>query len=289
MRQAVVDLYAAYTRAAIERGEFLERLAGLAGGRAAAEALLPQLEDQAARAHAVRPDHRDLAALRVEYAGSRGRLRGYLAQRRETAGPLPAVLVIHENQGLDPHIEEVSRRLALAGFLVLAPDLLGGRGGTPRDQDAARRMVHDLDDVAVLADLRASVAWLAAREEGNGHVGCVGFGWGGGHANRLATVEPRLDAAVVYCGRVPPSSTVPRIEAPLLLHYAGLDERINADLAGYEQALRTAGKAYTLHLYEGSNHAFNNDTNAARYDADAAALAWDRSLQFLDNHLRPHA
>jgi carboxymethylenebutenolidase len=286
MRQAIVDLYDAYTHSALGRREFLQRLAGLAGGTAAAQALLPLLENNYARAAAVRPDHRELVALRVDYPGGSGRLHGYLAHRRDRPGPLPTVLVIHENRGLNPHIEDVTRRLALAGFLALAPDLLSPGGGTPADEDRARAMVRALDEVAVLADLKASVAWLAAREEGNGRVGCVGFCWGGGNANRLATVTPSLAAAVVYYGRVPPANTVPRIEAPLLLHFAGLDARINAGIEGYEQALRDAGKAYTLHRYAGANHAFNNDTNAARYDPDAAALAWERTLRFLDAHLR---
>ena len=286
MRQAIVDLYDAYTHSALGRREFLRRLAGLAGGTAAAQALLPMLENNYARAAIVRPDHHDLAALRVEYDGSSGRLRGYLAHRRDRPGPLPAVLVIHENRGLNPHIEDVTRRLALAGFLALAPDMLSPRGGTPADEERARAMIRELDDVAVLADLKASVAWLATREESNGRVGCVGFCWGGGNANRLATIDPGLAAAVAYYGRVPPVSTVRLIEAPLLLHYAGHDERINAGIEGYEQALRAAGKTYTLHRYDGANHAFNNDTNAARYDPEAAALAWDRTLRFLDAHLR---
>ena len=149
--------------------------------------------------------------------------------------------MIHENRGLNPHIEDVTRRLALAGFLALAPDMLSPRGGTPADEERARAMIRELDDVAVLADLKASVAWLATREESNGRVGCVGFCWGGGNANRLATIDPGLAAAVAYYGRVPPVSTVRLIEAPLLLHYAGHDERINAGIEGYEQALRPRG------------------------------------------------
>ncbi len=286
MRQAIVDLYDAYTHSALGRREFLRRLAGLAGGTAAAQALLPLLENNYVRAAVVRPDHRELAALRIDYPGASGRLHGYLAHRRDGRGPLPAVLVIHENRGLNPHIEDITRRLALAGFLVLAPDMLSPKGGTPANEDAARAMIRDLDAVSVLADLRASVAWLAARREGNGRVGCVGFCWGGGQAGRLATVEPGLAAAVVYYGRVPPTETVRQIGAPLLLHYAGLDERINAGVEAFEQALRAERKAYTLHRYAGANHAFNNDTNAARYDPDAAALAWDRTLRFLDDHLR---
>jgi len=285
VRQAIVDLYDAYTHSALDRREFLNRLAVLAGGTAAAQLLLPLLESNYARAAVVRPDHRDLVALRVEYEGSRGRLHGYLAHRRDRTGPLPTVLVIHENRGLNPHIEDVTRRLALAGFLALAPDMLSPKGGTPVDEDAARTLIRELDDVAVLADLKASVSWLAARREGNGRVGCVGFCWGGGNANRLATLDARLAAVVVYYGRVPPVGTVPRIEAPLLLHSAGLDARINVGLEAYEQALQEAGKPYTLHRYAEANHAFNNDTNAARYAPAAAALAWDRTLRFLDTHL----
>jgi carboxymethylenebutenolidase len=286
MDQQIIALYDEYTHTPLGRRAFLRRLAALAGGTAAAYALLPLLENNYAGAAVVAPDHPDLAALRVGYPGARATLKGYLARRRDLRGKLPTVLVIHENRGLNPHIEDVTRRLALAGFLALAPDLLTPLGGTPADEDRARELIGQLDDVRVLADLKATVAWLRERSDSNDRVGCVGFCWGGGNANRLATVADDLAAAVVYYGRVPAASAVHLIQAPLLLHYAGLDQRINAGIAGYEEALQAAGKDYTIHLYDGVNHAFNNDTNAARYDQQAAALAWDRTLRFFDTHLR---
>ncbi len=286
MKQEIIDLYDEYTHARLGRRAFLRRLASLAGGTAAASALLPLLENNYASATVVSPDHHDLAALRIVYPGATGKLKGYMARRRDQRGRLPTVLVIHENRGLNPHIEDITRRLALAGFLALAPDLLTTSGGTPASEEQARKMIADLDDVAVLADLKASVAWLEGRSDSNGRVGCVGFCWGGGNANRLATVAVDLAAAVVYYGQAPSASAVRLIQAPLLLHYAGLDERINAGIPGYEAALEEAGNRYTSYLYEGVNHAFNNDTNAARYDQEAAALAWDRTLGFLDTHLR---
>ncbi|HEY5790508.1 MAG TPA: dienelactone hydrolase family protein [Gammaproteobacteria bacterium] len=286
MRQEIIDLYDEYTHAPLDRRTFLRRLATLAGGTAAAYALLPVLENNYAQAAIVAPDDERIAALRVYYPGSGGSLKGYLARPKEMTGRLPAVLVIHENRGLNPHIMDVTRRFALAGFLALAPDLLTPAGGTPANEDQAREMIGKLDDVGVLADLKASHAWLKGRGDSNGRVGAVGFCWGGGMTNRLATLADDLAAAVVYYGAVPNAGTVQLIQAPLLLHYAGLDQRINAGIDGYEKALQGAGKRYTKYVYAGANHAFNNDTNSARYDAGAAGLAWDRTLRFLDEQLR---
>lgn len=277
-----IRLYDAYTHTPLPRREFLARLTSLVGSAAAAAALLPLLEGRA-RADVVPPDDPRLETSRVGFPGANGELRGYLA-RPLGEGPWPCVLVIHENRGLNAHIEDVSRRLALAGFVALAPDALSGSGGTPADQDEARALIRALEPDAALADYGAAARFLAEREDGNGKVGCVGFCWGGGMSNRLAATGG-VAAAVVYYGRAAPLEEVPAIACPLLLHHAGLDERINGGLPAFEAALKEHSKPYTLHLYEGVNHAFNNDTNEARYDAEAAALAWSRTLDFFKSTL----
>jgi carboxymethylenebutenolidase len=195
------------------------------------------------------------------------------------------VIVVHENRGLNPHIEDVTRRLATDGFLALAVDFLSPVGGTPTDEDKAREMIGQLDQDQVVADAKAAVEWLKARPDSNGKVGIVGFCWGGGVVGRVATAVPDLAAGVVFYGRVPPLDAVPNIKAPLLLHYAGLDERINADVLAFEAALKAAGKPYTLHMYQGANHAFHNDTSQARYDPAAAKLAWERTVAFFKQQL----
>ncbi len=282
MERRFIKLYDAYTHTPLPRREFLARLTRLAGSAAAAAVLLPLLEGRA-RGDVVPPDDPRLLASRVRFPGETGELTGYLA-RPLGDGPWPCVLVIHENRGLNAHIEDVARRLALAGFLALAPDALSGAGGTPQDQDEARTLIRALDPDAALADYGAATRFLAARADGNGKVGCVGFCWGGGMSNRLAATGG-VAAAVVYYGRAAPLDEVPAISCPLLLHHAGLDSRINGGLPAFEAALKEHAKPYTLHLYEGVNHAFNNDTNEARYDAEAAALAWSRTVEFFEASL----
>jgi carboxymethylenebutenolidase len=195
------------------------------------------------------------------------------------------VIVIHENRGLNAHVEDVARRVGAAGFVALAPDLLSALGGTPRDEDRAREMIGRLDAQTTVGNLKAATAWLANHPTTTGKVGAVGFCWGGGMVNQLAVAEPDLDAAVVFYGASPNAERVPGIKAPLLLHYAGLDERINQSVPAYEQALKSAGKDYTLHMYEGVNHAFHNDTGGARYNEQAAKLAWQRTIDFLKQKL----
>lgn len=280
MDQRIIDLYDEYTHRPLPRRVFLERLAALAGGTAAAAALLPLLETRYAHAAQVPPGDPRLAAARTTFQGASGPIAAYLARPRGE-GRAPGVIVVHENRGLNPHIEDVARRLAAAGFVALAPDLLSSAGGTPADEDRARDMIRELDAERTVGDLRAAVAWLADRSRTTGKVGAVGFCWGGGIVNRLAVAEPELDAAVVFYGASPKPEEVSAIRAPLLLHYAGLDERINETVPAYEAALRRAGKTYRLHMYEGANHAFHNDANGARYDARAAALAWERTVAFL--------
>jgi len=286
IHQDIIRLYDQYTHTPLERREFLRRLAGLAGGTAAAYALLPLLENNYARAQTVTEDDERLSAGPVEFPGAGAvMLSGYMA-RPLGIRTLPGVLVIHENRGLNPYIRDVTRRLALGGYVALAPDMLSPEGGTPEDSDQAREMIGALDTQVTVAHLEAAVRFLEDLEDTTGDVGIVGFCWGGGMVNRLATRLPGLDAAVMFYGRNPDLERVPEIQAPLLLHYAGLDERINAGIPDYEAALQEANVDYTLHLYEGVNHAFHNDTNEARYDEQAAALAWERTMAFFDEHLK---
>ena len=284
MDRRIIELYDEYTHAPLERRVFLERLARLAGGTAAAYSLLSVLENDYAHAQQVPADDSRIATERITYDGESGPVSGYLA-RPAGGGEAPAVIVIHENRGLNAHIEDVARRAALAGFMALAPDMLSPLGGTPDDPDQAREMIGQLDMGTTVADLRSAVAWLANHEAGTGKVGVMGFCWGGGMVNRLAVAEPELDAAVVFYGSSPNPEEVPSISAPLLLHYAGLDERINQTVPAYRDALDLSDKRFTLHMYEGVEHAFHNDANAARYDADAAALAWGRTVDFLRREL----
>jgi carboxymethylenebutenolidase len=221
----------------------------------------------------------------VTFQGATGEVQGYLARPADASAALPGVVVIHENRGLNPHIEDVARRMALEGFIALAPDFLSPQGGTPEDEDRAREMIGQLEPAQTLQNAVAAVDFLETHEATSGEVGVVGFCWGGALANQLAVNVPDLGAAVPFYGRQPTSEEAARIEAPLLLHYAGLDERINAGIPGYEQALKEAGVDYTIHMYEGANHAFHNDTNAARYDQEAAELAWSRTIEFLKQHL----
>ena len=206
--------------------------------------------------------------------------------RPNGAAKSPAVIVIHENRGLNPHIEDVARRAALAGFLALAPDLLSPMRGTPANEDTARAMFDKLDAKQTVQNLVAAVVFLKKHSNSNGKVGVMGFCRGGDMAGELAVAAPDLDAAVIYYGRQPKAEDVPKIRAPLLLHYAGLDKRINAGIPAFEDALKKANKKYTLHMYEGANHAFNNDTSEARYNKQAADLAWSRTIAFLKENLK---
>jgi carboxymethylenebutenolidase len=285
MDQRIIDLYDRYTHGALSRREFLDRLARLAGGSAAALALLPLLKNDYARAAMVPENDDRLTAQSVEFDAAGGRLGGYLVHLKGEE-KRPAVIVIHENRGLNPHIRDVTRRFALDGFLALGVDLLSPQGGTPADEDRAREMIRALDAGETLARLTAAVPYLAGHPLSTGKVGAVGFCWGGGVTNRLAAAGTALAASVAYYGAQLPADQVPKITAPLLLHYAGLDERINAGIPAFKTALDAAGKRYELHMYEGVNHAFNNDTSPTRYDKAAADLAWGRTVEFLKRHVR---
>jgi carboxymethylenebutenolidase len=287
MDQKIIDLYDEYTHAPLDRRVFLERLAGLTGSVAAAMAALPLLENRAVAA-VVAPDDARVTTSTVEFPGQGGTIKGYLA-KPASGSKFGAVVVIHENRGLNAHIEDVTRRLAVAGFLGLAPDLLSPAGGTPANEDQARDMIGKLDMAATVANAVAAVAFLRGQSDGNGKVGAVGFCWGGGLVNQLAVHDATLNAAVAYYGRQPDAADVPKIKAPLLLHYAGLDTRTNEGIPAYKAALDKAGVSYKVYVYEGANHAFNNDTSAERYNAEAAKLAWDRTLAFLTEKLKASA
>jgi len=281
MDPKIIALYDEYTHAPLPRRTFLERLAALAGSSAAAYALLPMLENDYARAAIVAPGDARIATERAPIRLPGGEMRAYVAVPREGPAKRAGVIVIHENRGLNAHIEDVARRVALAGFTAVGVDMLHAQGGTPSDEDRAREMIGKVDRGAAVADLAALVDWLRARPDANGRVGAIGFCWGGGMVNALAAAVPTLDAGVPFYGVVAPAADVPRIRAKLLLHYAGNDPRINAGIEGYEAALKAAGVAYTVHVYAGAEHAFHNDTAGARYDEAAAKLAWSRTIAFL--------
>ncbi len=283
--QAMIDAYDEYTHLTLDRRGFMEKLTRLAGSAGAAAAIAPLLAANKASAAVVAADDGRLEAKDVTFAGSKGEMKGYLVRPKAATGKLGGVIVIHENRGLNPHIRDVARRMALEGFVALAPDFLSPLGGTPDDEDKARDMFANLDPALTAANAEASLAYLAKADGANGKVGAVGFCWGGGLVNRFATVSPELKAGVAYYGAQPPASDVPKIKAALLLHYAGLDDRINAGIDAYRKELQAGGKTFEIFVYDGVNHAFNNDTSAARYDRKAADLAWGRTVEFLKRYL----
>lgn len=284
--QAMIDAYDEYTHLTLDRRGFMEKLTKLAGSGAAAAAIVPLLAANPARAAVVAEDDERVKGEEVSYPGGAGEMKGYLVHPADATGKLPGVIVIHENRGLNPHIRDVTRRIALEGFLALAPDFLAPYGGTPTDEDKARDMFSTLDPARTIADAVASVAFLKSNEGGNGKVGAVGFCWGGGMVNMLAVNDPDLDAAVAYYGAQPKdAAAIAKIKAPLLLHYAGRDERINAGIEAYKKELDVAGKEYQVFVYEDVQHAFNNDTSEARYNKEAADLAWGRTVAFLKEKL----
>ncbi|MDR3410480.1 MAG: dienelactone hydrolase family protein [Formivibrio sp.] len=280
MEQEFIQLYDEYTHSTMSRRTFIDRLSALAGSAGVA-ALLPALQNNYALAETIPASDGRLDVGMIEYPGASNKtLRGYFAKPKGGA-KLPAVMVIHENRGLNPHIEDIVRRLAVEGFLALAPDALSLQGGTPDDMDKAAEMIAALNMQETRAHYLATVEYLKNRPDTAGRVGCIGFCWGGTMANEMAVHAPDLRAVIAYYGGQPKAVDVPNIRASLMLHYAGLDTRIDAGIPDYEAALKAAGKDYQIFMYEGVNHAFNNDTNAARYNATAAGLAWTRSISFL--------
>lgn len=284
--QAMIDAYDEFTHVTLDRRRFMETLTRLAGSSAAAAAIAPLLAASPALAAIVAEDDPRLKTEDITYPGSAGKMKGYLVRPAGAAGKLPAVVVVHENRGLNAHIRDVARRVALEGFLVLAPDFLSPVGGTPADEDRARDMFARLDPARTIADGVATIAFLKTDTESNGKVGAVGFCWGGGLVNALAVNAPDLDAAVVYYGDQPKgAAAIAKIKAPLLLHYAGLDTRIDAGIPAFRKELDAAHKEYRIFVYDGVQHAFNNDTSEARYNKPAADLAWGRTIAFFKEKL----
>jgi len=283
--QDMIRLYDEYTHLTLDRRGFMTKLAKLSGSAAAAAAIVPMLASNYANAQMVPPDDPRLAIEDVTFPGPGGDVMGYLAIPADASGSLPAVLVIHENRGLNPHIKDVTRRMALEGFVALGVDLLSRQGGTPASDEEAAALFQTIDREGIVQDSVAAVAYLKGLPAANGQVGAIGFCFGGGMVGQVAVASPELDAGVVYYGGQPPAEDVSQIEARLMLHYAGLDERINAGIPAFEEALKAAGVDYQMFVYEGANHAFNNDTSEARYHKEAADLAWSRTIAFLKESL----
>ena len=283
MDQRIIDLYEKFTHGALNRREFLDRLAALAGSAAAALALLPLLQSDYARAETISENDPRLVTNTVYDRASSTELAAYMARPKGDA-KCPAVIVVHENRGLNPHIKDIARRLALEGFAAYAVDLLSVVGGTPADEDKARDEIAKLDPTETAQRVATAVRVFGQAPGGNGKAGAIGFCWGGGMVNRVAVLSPDLKAAVAYYGVQPRAADVPKIKAPLLLHYAGLDKRVNAGITAFETALKANHKTYKIFVYPNVNHAFNNDTSN-RYDKAAADLAWSRTVAFLKREL----
>jgi carboxymethylenebutenolidase len=284
MEQRIINLYDSFTHGYIDRRTFTGRLTELAGSAAAATAILPLLQCDYSKAATVPEDDPRLALDRVSYDSPKGKINGYLARGKDK-GKRPAVIVIHQNRGLNPHIQDVARRYALEGFVALAPDLLSVNGGTPSDDDKARDLHAKTDREDMIAAALAAIPFIKGHAESTGKVGAVGFCFGGGVINRMAAGSPDLAAAVPYYGAQVPADMVPAIKAPLLLHYAENDDNINKGIPAYEAALKANNKRYTIYTYPGTQHAFSDDTAGARYNKEATELAWGRTLAFFRENL----
>ena len=280
--QKVINLYDEYTHKPLTRKDFMVRLVQLAGSTTAALSMLAMLESGCNTAAKTPSD--ELMTENVIYPCAKGNMMAYVA-RPKASKKYAAVVVIHENRGLNAHIEDVARRVARAGYLAIAPNALSPLGGTPANEDEARKLFTELKSEESLENFIKAFDYLGTRKDCNGHFGCVGFCWGGAMSNKLAVNVPSLKAAVVFYGTQPAAADVPKIKAALQLHYAGIDERVNAGMADYENALKAAGIQYEQYQYEGVNHAFHNDTSTARYNEAAAKLAWQRTLAFFDREV----
>ena len=283
MDQRIISLYDEYTHKPLSRQEFLRRLALLAGGTAAAIAILPLIEVNYANAAVTKGE--DLFTERITYPGVNGDMQAYVARPKDEK-KYSAVVVIHENRGLNAHIEDVTRRAANAGYLAIAPNALSPLGGTPENEDEARTKFQQLKPDETLQNFIKVSDYLPTRKDCNGKWGCVGFCWGGGMSNDLAVNVPSLKAAVAFYGRQPKAEDVAKIKAAVQLHYGSLDERIDAGIPAYEEALKKNNIAYELYMYEGANHAFHNDTAPTRYNEAAAKLAWQRTIEFFGKYLK---
>ena len=282
MNQSIINLYDEYTHKPLSRKTFIKRLILLTGSSGAAMSLLPLLESD--YMNSVLSKSNDLFTEYITYPGVQGEMKCYVARPKEDK-PYPTVVVMHENRGLNGHIEDVTRRAAEAGFLAIAPNALAPLGGTPESEDDARKLFTQLKAEDNLANFIKLFDYLPSRKDSNGKYGCVGFCWGGGMANSLAVNVPSLKAAVAFYGRQADAEDVPKIKAALQLHYGSLDERVNAGIPAFEEALKKNDKVYQLFMYEGVNHAFHNNTSAARYNEAAAHLAWERTIAFFTKYL----
>ena len=288
IRAAAIALHDRFTHEGMDRRAFMAELTRIAGGTAAASVLLAGIAADPAAAAVVEPEDPRITGRTMHWPLGPGRnMHGYQAQPREAAGPLPAILVIHENRGLNGHIEDVARRLAVAGYRAVAADFLSPLGGTPGDPDAARDVIGKLDLARTTADAVATLRLLAMLPGGNGKVGTVGFCWGGAMVNRVAVAAGNaLDAGVSFYGPAPEPAAAAGVEAAMLVHLAGVDERVNKTGIPWGEALTGADPRHEVMMHEGVNHAFHNDTSAQRYDKAAATRAWAATLAFFDRHLR---
>ena len=285
--QELLILFDAYVHGAIDRRGFLSKASKYAVGGVTAAMLLDQLSPNFAAAQQVTPDDKRLKTESVDYPSPKGypKTRGYLVRPAAATGKLPGILVVHENRGLNPHIEDIARRLALDNFMTFAPDALAPLGGYPGNEDKAREIFGTLDQAKTREDMIAAANYLKERADCTGKIGAVGFCYGGGIVHMLATRLPDLAAGVPFYGNSPAPEAAATIKAPLLIHFAETDERINAAWPAYETALKAANVRYTAHKYPGTQHGFNNDTTP-RYDAAAAKLAWERTVEFFNKNLR---
>jgi carboxymethylenebutenolidase len=276
MDQQIINLYDSYTHSQISRKDFMKKLAILAGSTALALTVLPLLENNYAAAASIYTND-DLIVENVTFTGVEGDMKAVLAKPKGKK-KLGCVVVIHENRGLNPHIIEVTKRVAAEGFLALGIDALSPFGGTPADENQGRELIGKLDAEKNLQNYLKGLEYLRKHKDANGKTACVGFCWGGAMSNKLAVADPKLNAAVAYYGSQVKAADVPQIKASVMLHYGGLDERINAGIPAYEAALKENKIDYQLFVYEGVNHAFNNDSNPTRYNEAAAKLAWQRTI-----------
>lgn len=285
MERELIDLYRDYDTGLINRREFLTKMAVIAGSTAAASSLLMSLENDYALAEIISKDDSHIKSEYINYPGASGDIRANLVTPKGEE-KVPGVIVIHEVWGLNPHIEDVTRRLGIEGFLAMAPDALTPVGGTPEDPMKAFGLIRELDNETTVNNYVAAVKFLKSHSKSNGNVGVTGFCWGGGMANQVAVNSPDLKAAVPFYGNQPKAEDVQKIKASLLLHYAENDERINKGIPAYEEALKKASVDYRIYMYEGTQHAFHNDTNAERYHKEAAQLAWKRTIEFFKEKLK---
>jgi carboxymethylenebutenolidase len=286
MDQKIINLFDEYTHKPLKREDFLARLIKMAGGTAAAMAILPQLEGKYAFANQISEEDEDLKIENISFSSKNCTMKGYLVSPKNQTVPLGAVMVIHENRGLTPHIKDVTRRVAKAGYIALGIDALSPFGGTPENEDEGRALFPKLDVGQNIENLKSGLDYLRGLKNCNGKTATVGFCWGGGMANAMAVVDPQLKAAVPYYGRQPNAADVPNIKAKLLLQYGGLDERINEGIPAFEEALKANKIDYKVYVYEGAQHAFNNDSSPARYNAEVAKVAWERTLDLFSEVLK---